>query len=112
MAGAPAIQAEDTVEAPKPVAATPDATAGADQGPALAQDGGATGEGTVKDPASSGVTTSGSTPVEGSATGTTAPGSGPAPSAPPTGSTPGDAPGGATEGQGPGNPHAPEPKGD
>jgi Fe-S oxidoreductase len=103
MAGAPAVQAQDTVEAPKPVATTPDATAGADQGQ-LAQEGGATGEGTVNDPASSGVTTGGSTPVEGTTPPTTAPGSGPTPGAGPEHSTgtPGDAPGGATENQGPG----------
>jgi heterodisulfide reductase subunit B len=52
LVGAPAVQAEDTVEAAKPVGATPDATAGADQGQ-LAQTAGITGEGTVKDPASS-----------------------------------------------------------
>jgi len=58
LVGAPAVaavQTEDTVEASKPVGATPDATAGADQGQ-LAQSAGITGEGTVKDTASSGET--------------------------------------------------------
>jgi Fe-S oxidoreductase/TM2 domain-containing membrane protein YozV len=104
------VEAQDTVEAPKPVAATPDATAGADQGQ-LAQTAGATGEGTVKDPASSGETLR-DVPVEGTPTDRVDPATGPTPGAGPAQSsgTPGDAPGGATEGQGPGHPHAPEPK--
>jgi hypothetical protein len=73
------ITSDATVEAPKPVGATPDATAGADQGQ-LAQTAGIRGEGTVD-----------------AETGPN-PGGGPDHS---TG-TPGDAPGGFTENQGPG----------
>jgi Fe-S oxidoreductase len=102
-----AISTDVMVEADKPVGATPDATAGADQGQ-LAQTAGITGEGTVDDPASSGVTLSGA-PTEGAPATTADPtatsGGGPAES---TG-TPGDAPGGDSEGQGPGNPHPPTP---
>jgi Fe-S oxidoreductase len=103
-----AITADVTVEAPKPVGATPDATAGADQGQ-LAQSAGITGEGTVSNPASSGETLTGA-PTEGAAPEVTAPGSGPTPGQGPAHSsgTPGDAPGGASEGQGEGDPHAPD----
>ncbi|MFP5218596.1 MAG: heterodisulfide reductase-related iron-sulfur binding cluster [Actinomycetes bacterium] len=95
--------AEDSVEAPRPVGATPDATAGADQGQ-LAKADGVTGEGTVKDPASSGVTTSGA-PTSGAPAGSTGEGGAApvgAPTPPHSSGTPGDAPGGATENQGPG----------
>jgi Fe-S oxidoreductase len=97
-----AIRQEDTVEAGTPVGATPDATAGADQAQ-LAQTAGVTGVGTVKDPASSGVTLA-PVPTEGGSMGRTGPagasptGGGPGHS---TG-TPGDAPGGDSEHQGPG----------
>jgi Fe-S oxidoreductase len=104
------ITADVVQEGAKPVGATPDATAGADQSQ-LAQSAGITGEGTVKDPASSGVTVSGSTPVEGAPAARVDAATGPNPGGGPAHSTgtPGDAPGGATEGQGPGNPHAPAP---
>jgi hypothetical protein len=90
------------VEAPGPIGATPDATAGADQSQ-LAQSAGITGEGTVKDPASSGVTVSGA-PTQGAPAGTVDPTVGADPGAGPAHSTgtPGDAPGGLSEGQGPG----------
>jgi Fe-S oxidoreductase len=107
MAGAPAVEASDAVEAPKPVAATPDATAGADQAQ-LAQSAGVTGEGTVKDPASSGVTVEGGTPVEGAPADRTAPGQGPDETGGPAHNQ--TRPTGPTEGQGPNTPHPPAPK--
>jgi Fe-S oxidoreductase/TM2 domain-containing membrane protein YozV len=112
---ASAVQAEDTVEAPGPVGATPDATAGADQS-MLAQSHGITGEGTVKDPASSGVTTGSTPPTEGAPAGRTGEGGGaPAGTSTPPASTgtPGDAPGGLSEGGsagGPGGPESPDPR--
>jgi hypothetical protein len=116
VSGEHVIQAEDTVEAPGPVGATPDATAGADQS-MLAQSHGITGEGTVKDPASSGVTTGSTPPTEGAPAGRTGEG-GAAPagtSTPPvsTGGTAGDAPGGLSEGGSAGHaggPESPDPK--
>ena len=90
-----AVTTDVTVEAPKPVGATPEDTAQADY-PQLAQ---TEGVGTVEktdDPASSGVTTG-----QGPTT------TGPAVSRP---SSAGDAPGGDTEGQGPGSPRPPEPR--
>jgi Fe-S oxidoreductase len=103
------ITADVVQEAAKPVGATPDASAGADQAQ-LAQSAGITGVGTVDDPASAGVTRE-QPPVEGAPADRTAPGTGPNPGTGPAHSTgdPGSAPGGATEGQGPGDPHAPRP---
>jgi Fe-S oxidoreductase len=112
LVGAPdagsAVQAADAVEAAKPVGPTPDATAGADQGQ-LAQSAGVTGEGTVHDPAGSGVTTSGA-PTTGARPARTAEGSGPTPGAGPAASTgtPGDAPGGRSEGGSAGGASGPE----
>jgi hypothetical protein len=105
---APAITPDVVVEAPGPVAATPDATAGADQG-MLAQTHGATGEPTVQDPASSGETLR-EVPTTGEPVGTVDPVVGANPGAGPAQSTgtPGDAPGGASEGQGPGGHERPE----
>jgi Fe-S oxidoreductase len=107
-----------TVEAAKPVAATPAETAQMDQG-TLAQADPTSAPPSVSDPASSGVTLEPpsttlptSPPSADAAPARTAEGSGPTPGQGPAHSTgtPGNAPGGATEGQGPGNPKAPEPK--
>jgi Fe-S oxidoreductase len=85
--------AQDAVEAPGPVEATPGATASADQGPQLAQQGGSGDSGTVDAPASSGATLSDpSRDSSGMGTG-----------------TPGEAPGGRTENQGPGPAEPPRP---
>jgi hypothetical protein len=93
--GLPAqVVADVSVEADKPVGATPEDTAQADY-PQLAQTDGAGSVQKTYDPASSGVTTG-----EGPTT------TGPAVSGP---SSPGDAPGGDTEGQGPGSPRPPQP---
>jgi Fe-S oxidoreductase/TM2 domain-containing membrane protein YozV len=101
--------AEDAVEAPGPVGATPDATAGADQAQ-LAQSDGITGVGTVQDPASSGVTTSGA-PTRGAEPGRTGAGGASPTGGGPAASTgdPGSAPGGMTENQGPGPAKPPTP---
>ena len=80
------VTADVTIEAAKPVGATPAETAQLDQ-VTLAQAGEAPPARTAEG--------SGPTPGEGPAHST---------------STPGDAPGGKSEGQGPGNPKAPEPK--
>jgi Fe-S oxidoreductase len=103
LVGASAAEASDTVEAAKPVGATPDATAGADQAQ-LAQSAGVTGEGTVKDPASSRETVSGA-PAEGAPADRTEEGG-----ASPSGTGPDHSTGtptGPTEGQGPNDPHPP-----
>ena len=92
MAGA--VLAEASVEADKPVGATPEDTAQADYGQ-LAQTDGVDSVEKTYDPASSGVTTG-----EGPTT------TGPAVSGP---STAGDAPGGESEGQGPGGHERPQP---
>ena len=109
LVGASSVTADVTVEAPGPVAATPDATAGADQS-MLAQTHGVTGEGTVKDPASSGETLR-QVPTSGAPAGRVDPVVGADPAGAPAHSTgtPGDAPGGDTEGQGPGSPRPPRP---
>ena len=119
LVGAPAVTEDVTVEAPKPVAETPAATAQADY-PQLAQNAGTTPGAMVDDPASSGRTVEGS---PGAAAATPAPpadqapartpeGHGPTPGQGPAHSSgsPGDAPGGATEGQGPGSPRRPDPE--
>jgi len=100
-----------TVEAAKPVGATPAETAQADYGQ-LAQSAGTSPAPMVDDPASSGRTTEAAPATEGSAVPTsdqaperTEPGHGPAVTAPEdpiASSTAGDAPGGESEGQGPG----------
>jgi hypothetical protein len=109
LVGAPAITEDVTVEAAGPVGVTPDATAGADQGQ-LAQTDGITGEGTVKDPASSGESLR-EVPVEGAPAATVDPVQGANPGSGPEHSTgtPGDAPGGYTENQGPGPAKPPTP---
>ena len=100
-----------TVEAPKPVGATPAETAQADYGQ-LAQSAGTSPAPMVDDPASSGRTTEQAPATEGSAVPPadqaperTQAGHGPAVTAPEdpiASSTAGDAPGGESEGQGPG----------
>jgi Fe-S oxidoreductase len=107
------------VEAPKPVAETPEATAQVDY-PQLAQSDGAPSGRMVDDPASSGRTVEGSPeqttptppPPVDQAPARTPEGHGPTPGQGPARSTgtPGNAPGGDTEGQGPGNPRPPEPR--
>jgi hypothetical protein len=93
--GLPAqVVADVSVEADKPVGATPEDTAQADYVQLAQTDGVGSVEKTY-DPASSGVTTG-----EGPTT------TGPAVSRP---SSAGDAPGGDTEGQGPGSPRPPQP---
>jgi hypothetical protein len=89
----PALVGADTQQAATPVGATPGATASADQGPQLAQQGGSGDSGTVDAPASSGATLSDpSRDSSGMGTG-----------------TPGEAPGGRTENQGPGPAQPPTP---
>ena len=105
------ITSDVTVEAAKPVGATPAETAQADYGQ-LAQSGGTSPAPMVQDPASSGRTTQDPPATEGSAVPPadqaperTEPGHGPAVTAPEdpiASSTAGDAPGGGSEGQGPG----------
>ena len=108
-----------TVEAPKPVGATPEDTAQADY-PQLAQSAGVGEVTSTDDPASSGVTLSGGSPEPATPTPApaadqaperTEPGHGPTPGDGPAHSTgtAGDAPGGASEGQGPGELRPPEP---
>ena len=108
------ITADVTVEAAKPVGATPAETAQADYGQ-LAQSAGTTPAPMVQDPASSGRTTqdppgtpaavASPVPAADQATERTEPGHGPAVTAPQdpiASSSAGDAPGGDSEGQGPG----------
>jgi hypothetical protein len=113
------VTADVTVEAPKPVAATPEETAQVDQA-LLAQVDPSSAPPVTADPASSGatldtpsVTTQPSgPPTSDQAPGRTPEGHGPTPGEGPQHSTgtPGDAPGGASEGQGPGDPRPPQPK--
>jgi len=108
-----------TVEAPKPVGATPAETAQIDQA-MLAQVDPASAPPVTDDPASSGATLHtpsvtaqpGGPPPSDQAPARTPEGHGPTPDQGPAHSSgsPGDAPGGATEGQGPGSPRRPDPK--
>ena len=113
------VTSDVTVEAPKPVAGTPEETAQVDQA-MLAQVDPSSAPPVTQDPASSGATVdkpsvtdepTGPPPAD-QAPARTPEGHGPTPGQGPEHSTgtPGNAPGGATEGQGPGDPHAPEPK--
>jgi Fe-S oxidoreductase len=118
-AGGSDVTPDVTVEAPKPVGATPAETAQIDQA-MLAQVDPSSAPPVTQDPASSGATLdtpsvtsqpSGAPPSDQAPAGT-AEGHGPTPGQGPAHSTgePGDAPGGSTEGQGPGNPRRPDPQ--
>jgi Fe-S oxidoreductase/TM2 domain-containing membrane protein YozV len=108
-AGASVITEDAVSEGAGPVGATPDATAGADQS-MLGLSHGVTGEGTAKEPASSGESLR-EVPTEGASPGVTTGGSAPEGTSTPASSsgTPGDAPGGLTEHQGPGPAKPPTP---
>jgi hypothetical protein len=114
-----AVTPDVTVEAPKPVGATPAETAQIDQA-MLAQVDPSSAPPVTTDPASSGATLrtpsvtaqpTGAPPSD-QAPARTPEGHGPTPGQGPARSTgsPGDAPGGATEGQGPGSPRRPDPQ--
>jgi hypothetical protein len=119
MTGAADVTPDVTVEAPKPVGATPAETAQIDQA-MLAQVDPSSAPPVTTDPASSGATLRtpsvtaqpASPPPADQAPARTREGHGPTPGSRPAHSTgsPGDAPGGATEGQGPGNPRRPDPQ--
>jgi hypothetical protein len=115
--GGSAVTPDVTVEAPKPVGATPEQTAQADYGQ-LAQSGGIAPVEKTADPASSGVTVEGASPAAAEpspapagdqAPARTAEGHGPDVTAESPPSAAGDAPGGASEGQGPGGHERPRP---
>jgi len=115
--GGSAVTPDVTVEAPKPIGATPEQTAQADYGQ-LAQSGGITPVEKTADPASSGATVEGSSPAAAEpspapagdqAPARTAEGHGPDVTAESPPSAAGDAPGGASEGQGPGGHEPPRP---